>query len=441
MSFLIIIFISINTIVSAKYILDNDFEVANLNIDRIKPIIELIDIKNSNVNYDKYANKTHKIIIKINIIERNLKSVNLNQQYIEVKVGEKIIKLDNLNVKKIEDKNENHIYEIELNKIDDNGNLVIIFKQGVAIDFAEWKNDEKIVNTNILIDNVAPQGKFTEKKITDGKVEGTIQLSEKIREFEGWKFSEDKLKLQKEFTNNISYELPITDFAGNLAMIPINITQATYLKIIYASHNSEVGWSFGYGNYDIAGKKAIEKNAIYKTEALAFSVSGNVDKDFVQANAYVYSYWGEGSIAKCLTYGNIYKYGYNPSQNTFKSMMSNDLINLNGSKYFQFGGSGINKCTNTDINGNNPISWDTHGKYKFGISGLKLKLKEYSQYSIVYQILQESVGWIQTRSNGEVCMYKNDLPISAFRMAVVPKSEKQYVINMWDKDIGTKNIK
>ena len=38
-------------------------------------------------------------------------------------------------------------------------------------------------------------------------------------------------------------------------------------------------------------------------------------------------------------------------------------------------------------------------------------------------------------------MYAKDKPISAFRITLVPKSERQYVIDTWDKDIGTFNLK
>ena len=52
----ILFFVSINTISNAKYIMDSTMNVANLNIDQIKPKIELISIQNTNVNYEKYAN-------------------------------------------------------------------------------------------------------------------------------------------------------------------------------------------------------------------------------------------------------------------------------------------------------------------------------------------------------------------------------------------------
>ena len=47
-SFICVILVGVftNTVVNAKYIFNNKFEIANLNIDRTKPVIELINIEN-----------------------------------------------------------------------------------------------------------------------------------------------------------------------------------------------------------------------------------------------------------------------------------------------------------------------------------------------------------------------------------------------------------
>ena len=66
--------ISISTIIQAKYIFQNEFCVANLDIDRTKPKIELLSIQNNNVGYEGYANKTHIITIKLKITDKNLMS-------------------------------------------------------------------------------------------------------------------------------------------------------------------------------------------------------------------------------------------------------------------------------------------------------------------------------------------------------------------------------
>lgn len=414
-----------------------------MNIDRTKPKIELIEIQNTNTNYPKYANKTHTISFKIKVTEKKIKENNFVKDFFGFKLDENNINIaeDNFSIKEIESTNEGKIYKIDIKGISGNGKLSMQIKEGVIIDNGGLKSESQNIDTGITIDNTAPVGKFKEVKIQDGKVNGEITLSENIRKIDGWSFKDNNLKITKEFTNNISYQLPITDYAGNTSNVDINITQATYINIVYASHNSCIGWSFGYGNYDVAGKDAIKVNPVYRTEALAFNISGNVDKDFAQANTYIYTYWGEGSKGKCTTSGLIYNYGYNPGKNAFKSMNSNDLITINSKKYFQFGGSGINGYLNTDANSQNPIPGEVANKYKYGISGITMKLKDYSQYSIIYQILVNGAGWVKTASDGSECTYNHNTPMSAFRIALVPKTEKQYVINQWNKDVGTFNMK
>lgn len=432
--------ISITTIIKAKYILQNEFYIADLNIDRTKPKIELISITNTNTGYESYANKTHEIKVTVKITEKNLKDIFCDKEHVKIKIDDKYINIKSIEFKKIQDFQEVKIYEIKLQNIEENGKLKIEFIEGIAVDISELKNDKIEFDTNIIIDNIPPDGKISENKISNGKVNAIINFNEKIRKIEGWKVSEDMLKAEKEFTNNISYQLPIIDYAGNKSVIEIAITQATYINIIYASHNSEIGWTFGYGNYDIAGKNAIIKNPKFKTEALAFNISGNIEADFLQAKTYINTYWGEGTYAKCKTSGLIYNYGYNPNNGIYKSMNSSGLVTINGKKYFQFGGSGINTYGNTDINGNNPIPSSIASQYRYGICGINIKLKDYSQFSVVYQILVNETGWIKACSDGEECMYNKQKPMSEFRITLIPKSEKNYVLDTWNKDIGTYNI-
>lgn len=429
-----IFIISINTLVSAKYVISYEINIANVNLDNTKPVLEVINIKNTNIGYEKYANKTHTITIETKIIEKNIKTIKFDEEHIDIYLDNKKMKAD------IQVKEENGIYKICLSNIKENGKLKVVFKEGIVEDIANLINEEKMIDTQIIIDNEAPVGKFTENNIGDGKSIGKIELNEVVRKLEGWTLN--GLTLEKEFTNNISYEIPVLDYAGNKSIVDVNITKATYINVIYASHNSMIGWSFGYGNYDVAGKQAVLTNPIYKTEGLAFNVNGNIDLDFIRARAYVYTYWGEGSKGLCNDEVSTleYSYGYNPSQTGYKSMMSDKLAMIGGKRYFQFAGSGLNGNNQTDANGQNPIPDEIASQFNYGISGINLMLKDYSYYSIVYQIYVNEVGWIKVCSDGEECVYNHKKPMSAFRMALIPKTEKQYLIDMWNKDIGTNNM-
>lgn len=420
--------------------MQKEFYIANLNIDRTKPYIELVNINNTNIGYEQYANKTHIITINVKIVEKNIENIFFDNEHIKIKVGNDYISSEKITFTKIQDIENGKLYEIKLINLEGNGNLEIEILKDTVIDKGKLTNDYMKIDSKITIDNIAPQGIFTEEKASGGKVNVNVDLNEKIRKLDGWNFSENEMKINKEFTNNISYELPVIDYAGNKAIIDINITKATYINIIYASHNSQVGWTFGYGNYDIAGKEAVEKRAIYKTEALAFNISGNIESDFIQARTYIYTYGGDSSYGKCTSSGLLYKNGYNPSSTTYKSMSSSDLVTIQGKKYFQFGGAGINGDGIKDANGENPIPNSAAKEYRYGICGIKFKLKEYSQFSIVYQIYVDKVGWVKSCSDGEECIYNKTSPMSAFRMALVPNTEKQYVIDTWDKDIGTSNM-
>ena len=64
------------TNIYAKYVMQNEFNIANVSIDRTRPKIELVSIQNSDENFKNYANKTHVVVAKIKVIDKNLESVN-----------------------------------------------------------------------------------------------------------------------------------------------------------------------------------------------------------------------------------------------------------------------------------------------------------------------------------------------------------------------------
>ena len=114
-------------------------------------------------------------------------------------------------------------------------------------------------------------------------------------------------------------------------------------------------------------------------------------------------------------------------------------MNYQEKEYIHLGGEGINYQGATDINGNNPIPVNIAIQYKFGISGIKLDLKEHNENTIIYQIFFDDTGWIKTCKNGEIAMRAENEPIEAMRIAVIPNSEVDTVIQEWDEDIGTYN--
>ena len=404
------------------------------NIDKTAPVVAVSAISNSNTGYTSYANNSKEINLTVKITDNvAIKSVELSK--ITISVGSSTANLTKA-WSKTSTATKEVIYNLKLTNINGNGTLKIAFGQGFVIDTASNNNVKTDVDLKITIDNTKPTITYSQQVITDGKVKAILTANEKVRQLNGWNISSDSKQLNKEFVSNVSYELSVTDLAGNSNTVTVSVTGATYINLTYASHNSEIGWSYGHGNYDIAGKASVLTNPIYKTEALAFNVSGNIASDFVRGRAYVYNYWGNDAI--CADSGMRYNYGYNPSSSTWKSMASSDLVTISGKRYFQFGGAGVNGAGKTDINGNNPIPVEVAPQFKHGMCGITLSLKDYTDYSIVYQIYVSEVGWVEAKANGDEAIYSKTKPMSAFRVALIPTSEKQSQINTWNKDIGKK---
>lgn len=405
------------------------------NIDKEEPRVVITKIENSNSAYPNYANKEAEIVFTIVISDDRNIVKSLEENDMRLFVDEKEIMPKSKIVELQKDTITEKIILLKITGIEEEGILTLKIPEGVVKDEVNHCNIAVEKNTNIQIDNTKPQVTYSQNKAEEGKIEASISANEEIRKLDGWEL-ENKTILRKVFNNNLSYTTTVQDLAGNSSDVEINVVEATNVILSYASHNSMVGWSYGYGNYDIAGLEAIQKNPKYKTESLAFTIFGNVEKDYLQARVYVYTHWGEGSQAQCENTGKIYSYGWNPSNTTWKYENEETKVNLNGRTYFQLGGAGVNGEYRTDINGNGMITPDITVQFRYGISALQLKLKSYEENAICYQIYIDSIGWIKPVKNGEVTCYQQTKPISAIRVALVPNSEVNALMNTWNQDTG-----
>lgn len=406
-------------------------EIQITNIIENVPSIQIQQIENSNTIYPMYANQEAQIRIDLLMTSKAPIQKQLTKENIQIYIQENISQTAQLEITMQENMAVCYIQNIQ-----EEGKLTIQIPKGSVQDSLGGENEACQLETNIQIDNTAPTAKVTTQRIENGIVEVQIEPSETIQELSDWEKGEQWYS--KQFQSNVSYELPVIDLAGNQTMVSITITQAEKVQLRYASHNSEVGWTYGYGNGDIAGKEAIEKNPKYKTEGIAFGISGNVEMDFLQARAYVHTYWGEGGIARCADTKAIYYHGYNPSIDRWASMLSASSLLKDGNYYFQFGGADINRAGNTDINGKNPITFPSKNNLPFGVSGIQLTLKDTSEYSVVYQIYVEESGWLAPCKNGELTMYQKDRPMSAIRVSLIPNSEVPFLLTSWGKDTANK---
>ena len=436
-----IIIVLINTNIYAKYVIEYTNTVANIKIDTIPPSIQLISINNTNTLYEGYANQTHTITARIKVLEKNIKENNFNTDNIEILVGDIKTIPDVYEIKKVVGSSKMIIYEIKLNKILGNGKLKIKVREGTIEDISNNKNKEETFDTDIEIDNIAPVVTFTQNDGNNGKIIANLVANEEIIKVNGWDLSQDNQTLLKEFACNVTYPFKVTDYAQNTSNVDISITKATNIKIRYGACLYGGSWSLGQGNNEIVGKEEIAKNPIYKTEMISLHTEGNIEKDFIQIQNYMYTYWGEGKKGISYTYETIYQHGYNPTEDTYNSMASGTFVNINNELSIILGGDGANRAGSKPVSGGTAIPAEIANQYLFGVSGLRVKLKDNSEYSIVYQIWVNGYGWQKPASDGEETTYAHDKPIGAYRMSLIPKTEKQYLIDFWSKDIGTNNMK
>jgi len=400
-------------------------------IDKKPPIVELLEISNTNTGYEKYANKTHEITIKLKISDTN-KIINNLKEFIILVNSEK----KTYNQKIIEEKENYIIYLIKMKNITGNGQLEFKIQEDSFEDIIGNKMSAKTLDIGIEIDNISPEVKFYSEDLSDGKKLAKIMSNEKIREMNGWQLDETQKINSKEFISDIKYQRTVKDLAGNESnIVKVEVSNATFLGFQYMAHISESGWVKAENNY----VGTMKRGNIFKLESLAFRTSDKVDNDFLKVSAFAYTHWGPGTSAKSMITGKEYNYGYNPI-NGFATMKNTELVKIKQEQYIQLGGEGINGMRLTDINGNNPIPDELAFQYVYGMSGIKLDLKDKSENSIIYQIFFNDTGWLKICKNGELAMRATNKPIEAMKIAVVPTSELEFVENQWNKTIGTYNL-
>ena len=443
----LIIFVAllgINTAVYGKYVIEYTNTIANIDIDRNPPKIDMLNIENTNTGYENYANKTHTITAKIKVTEKNITQNNFNKDNVQILIGGQVQSIPNMEISQIEKGNDYIIYKIVLQKILGDGILEIKVNAGTIIDKSNNQNKETKIATGITIDNTAPTTTFKQDVLQNGKVNAIITANEGIRNIEGWDFLSNNSSLCKQFPSNVSYSIEVLDFAQNKSEVEINITQATYIEIKYGAYLYEKGWLPAEKDSKIAGKELIQSNSNNKVEIMGFKILGQIADDFIQVRNYLHTYWGEGSKAISEKFEYMYHHGYIPESGFCPVKIGGgkytNRASINGKEtYTLMGGDGVNLSNNRDLDSKS-IPEEIAKQNLYGISALQIKLKDYSEYSIVYQIYINGYGWLKAASDGEETTYGYDKPITAYRIVLVPKTEKERMIQTWNKDVGTSNI-
>lgn len=403
---------------------ETDANIIVDNIDKEPPTAQIINIINTNNGYESYANKTHKITINLKV-QDNKNLIEHNQNF-KIFVGTKE-EVYTKEIKVLEEKESYIIYEIQLTNVLENGKLTLEVLENSYQDKAGNMISKTILDTGITIDNIKPEISFQQKKLDNGKILAIINSNEKIREPNGWNISNNQDSVSKEFISDIQYVKEITDLAGNTTITNVEVKGTTYLNLECLAHISEKGWVKMQDNF----VGTIDPTNLIKIESLAFKINNQIPQDILKASVFSYTYWGENSSAKSPNTGLVFNYGKNP-ENGYKTMANSELAIINGEQYMQLGLDGANKVELTDINGNNPIPAGIAKQYLYGISGISLELED-SENSIIYQLYFNDIGWSKIYKDGENASIANNKIIEGLRIAVVPKSEVEFVINEWSK--------
>ena len=340
------ILLGIGNIVYGKYISNDIFTIAKINIESTPPEIKFEDLTNSNKGYEEYANKTHIINVKLKVIENNIKINNFNKDYIEILVGDKASKIGGLEIEEIERKENYIIYNLKISGIEGNGKLEIRVKQGAIIDKSENQNKSIKFILNVLIDNIAPTSTTKEQTLTNGKSKVVISANEFLRSSEGWTISSDKKKLIKEFPSNTNYNLPIIDYAGNVGSAGVSVENATYIYLNFglASVKENRASIYEINKKCIVGEENLKNSPLYKAEIITFSKKGQITDDFIGLQAYCYTYWGSNIQAIGMSFENRFYYGYNPSKTKVGTLKEGPNVTFNGAKTLALGGDRSKPC-------------------------------------------------------------------------------------------------
>ena len=97
-----IICLNVKTQIYAKYTISHNFDIANIELDRTKPTIQIIKEETTNIQNNKYANNKDEIILIAEIKERNIEKEAIDKSKITVKVENKTIN-PNIEIKKVEE--------------------------------------------------------------------------------------------------------------------------------------------------------------------------------------------------------------------------------------------------------------------------------------------------------------------------------------------------
>ncbi len=145
----------------AKYVMENTYVVATLNIDRCPPIIELIDIKTSNTSNPNYITKKNSVSGHFRVNEKNIFSNSVSVKNFTIFVNENQIKTAFTTLTLSSETPEGPIYEFYFTNITGDGALTIVIPEGTIRDTSGLTNAKTTFYTNFIVNNTNSISNFS----------------------------------------------------------------------------------------------------------------------------------------------------------------------------------------------------------------------------------------------------------------------------------------
>ena len=147
--FLVLIFIFLFQTNLAKYVIEDTYVVAKLDIDRTKPNIEFMYFTSSNISYANCTNKMNLLTIYFKITEKNILKNSLYAENIKVMVNHEYIIPTSRNLSLISENLTEKVYAFSFTKITSNNSLTIIIPKGIIQDQSGLINEDTYFSIDV----------------------------------------------------------------------------------------------------------------------------------------------------------------------------------------------------------------------------------------------------------------------------------------------------
>ncbi len=135
---------------SAKYVIEDLYKIATLNIDCSKPKFDFVDVDISNVDSSGPDNKNNLITIHFKVTEKHIVKNNISQDNIKIYVDNKIITPEYRDLFVAYKGTNELIYEFSFVHVASDNSLIIEIPEGVIVDSSSLTNDKStfFINNN-----------------------------------------------------------------------------------------------------------------------------------------------------------------------------------------------------------------------------------------------------------------------------------------------------